>query len=299
MATTQVNDTDHPPAGPPRRRIPMALVTGAFVVLILVLVVLLVVVKVTRGTTTVQPPAVTPAPETVVKAVTSVPAADFDAVGAPEAGQPEETTLAGQPPLATGGLPTVVFVGAEFCPYCAAERWAVVAALGRFGTFRHLGATASSGDDVFPDTPTFTFEGTAYRSRYVAFEAVERYKDAPSTTDPPGFPPLHGLDAGEVDLLRRYDGSSGQQAAVLPFVDVDDKLVVSGAGIGFSPALFQGLSMVQVADDLSQPSSAVAQAVLGAANRLSAAVCAATGGTPASVCESSGVEAGARRLGLP
>jgi hypothetical protein len=84
----------------------------------------------------------------------------------------------------------------------------------------------------------------------------------------------------------------------LPFIDVANKLVVSGAGIGFSPGLFQGLSMTQVADDLSNPSSPETVAVLGAANKLSAAICAATGGRPVSVCTSPGVRAGANRLGI-
>jgi hypothetical protein len=57
--------------------------------------------------------------------------------------------------------------------------------------------------------------------------------------------------------------------------------------------------MAQIADDLSKPSNADTQAVLGAANRLSAALCAATGGQPTSVCNSDGVRAGASRLGLP
>ncbi len=56
MATTQVNGTDETPAGPPRRRVPMALVTWVFVALILLIVVVLLVVKITRGSTTVTPP---------------------------------------------------------------------------------------------------------------------------------------------------------------------------------------------------------------------------------------------------
>ena len=47
------------------------------------------------------------------------------------------------------------------------------------------------------------------------------------------------------------------------------------------PGCFQGQSMAQVAGDLSDPSNPDTQAVLGAANTLAAAVCAATGGRPA------------------
>ena len=300
MATTQVNGTDdQSPAAPTRHRLPMALVTWVFVLLILLVVVVLLVVKVTRGTTTVTPPPVAPASSAAVRAVVSVPAAVFDAVGAPAAGDPGEAVLSGQAPLTIGGRPAVVFVGAEFCPYCAAERWALVAALGRFGTFTHLGATSSSSAEVFPGTPTFSFEGATYRSRYLTLASVEEYKGEPSGTAPAGFPPLHAPTPLEAALVRQFDGAPFVPGTgTLPFVDVANRLVVSGAGIGFSPGIFQGSSLEQIAQGLTSPTSPVTQAVLGAANRLSAAICAATGGRPAAVCSSPGVEAGARRIGL-
>ena len=301
MATTQLNGTDDEvPAGRPRRRVPMALVTWVFVVLILSIVVVLLVVKITRGTTTVVPPPVAPASSSVVNAATSVPSAVFDAVGAQQAPDPGETVLAGQPPLSIGGKPAVVYVGAEFCPYCAAERWALVAALGRFGTFSHLGATTSSSAEVFPGTPTFTFDGTTYRSRYVTFAAVEEYGARPSATAPAGFPKLHDPTPVEWALVKRYDTEPFVPGTgTLPFVDVGNRLVVSGAGIGFSPGVFQGKSMGQIGDDLTKPSNTDTQALLGEANKLAAAICAATGGAPAAVCTTPGVRAGASRLGLP
>jgi thiol-disulfide isomerase/thioredoxin len=301
MATTQLNGThDETPPGPPRRRVPMALVTWVFVVLILSIVVVLLVVKITRGSTTVVPPPVAPASSNVVKAATSVPGAVFDAVGAQQTTDPGQAVLSGQPILTIGGRPAVVYVGAEFCPYCAAERWALVAALGRFGTFSHLGATTSSTVEVFPGTPTFTFDGTTYRSRYVAFAAVEEYGARPSTTAPAGFPKLRDPSPVEWALVKRYDTEPFVPGAgSFPFVDVDNRLVVAGAGIGFSPAVLQGKSMGQIADDLAQPSNSDAQAILGAANKLAAAICAGTGGQPVAVCASPGVRAGATSLGLP
>src|SRR6202043_382420 len=66
------------------------------------------------------------------------------------------------PPVATGkntalltasdGKPEILYVGAEYCPYCAAQRWAVVTALSHFGTFSGLGTTTSSASDVDPNT---------------------------------------------------------------------------------------------------------------------------------------------------
>jgi len=278
----------------------MALVTWVFVILILLVVVVLLVVKITRGTTTVVPPPVAPASAGVVNAATSVPSTVFDAVGAQQAADPGEAVLSGQAALSIGGHPAVVYVGAEFCPYCAAERWALVAALGRFGTFSHLGATTSANTEVFPGTPTFTFDGTTYRSPYVTFAAVEEYGDRLSLTAPAGFPKLHDPTPVEWALIKRYDTAPFVPGAgTFPFVDVANRMVVSGAGIGFSPGVFQGKSMAQIADDLSKPSNTDAQAVLGAANKLAAVICAATSGKPVSVCTTPGVRAGAGRLGLP
>jgi len=33
----------------------------------------------------------------------------------------------------------VVYIGAEYCPYCAVERWPLIVALNRFGTLTNLG----------------------------------------------------------------------------------------------------------------------------------------------------------------
>jgi hypothetical protein len=57
--------------------------------------------------------------------------------------------------------------------------------------------------------------------------------------------------------------------------------------------------MAQIATDLSEPTSPVAQAIVGAANELTAAICAATNETPATVCRSAGrARRSPTRLGL-
>ena len=71
------------------------------------------------------------------------------------------------------GKPEITYIGAEYCPYCAAERWALAVALTRFGTFSDLSGTHSSGADVYPDTQTLSFYGSSYSSPYVDFQAVE------------------------------------------------------------------------------------------------------------------------------
>ena len=283
---------DGPGGAAAPRRAPMALVTWAIVVLVLLIVVVLVVVKVTRGTTAVVPPPVTLAPGSVVQQTASVPEAVFATVGAPAPDGPLPVVVSKQPALDLDGRPAVVYVGSEFCPYCAAARWPLVVALSRFGSFDHLGATSSSGDEAFPDLQTFSFDGATYHSRYVSLSAVEEYGQPLDTTAPAGFPLLRHPTALDQTLMRRYDG------ATLPFIDIGNRVLAEGAAIGFSPATLQGVSMAQIASDLSDPTSPVGQAIVGAANELTAAICATTGQRPTRVCRSPGVRAGAVRLGL-
>lgn len=294
MTSTGVQQAADPAVG--RRRVPMALITWAFVALVLVIAAVLVVLEVTQGATSLPPPTVAQAPVSVVRAVTTLPASVFDAVGAPGTTGPGPQLLTGQPPLEAGGLPEVVYVGAEFSPYSAAVRWALVAALARFGTFSDLGATSSAASEVFPGTPTFTFDGASYRSAAVSFDAVEAYDDAPSTVWPPGFPVLHAPGGAVASLLRRYAAVGG--TPMLPFVDVGNRVLFLGAGIGFSPALLHGKDMGQVAAAMADPTDPLGRAVVGAANEITAAICAATGGRPAAPCTSTGTQAGAARLGL-
>ena len=72
------------------------------------------------------------------------------------------------PSLTQGGKPEVLFMGSEYCPYCAAQRWAMVSAVSRFGTFSGLTTTHSSSSDVDANTPTLTFYGSKYTSQYIS-----------------------------------------------------------------------------------------------------------------------------------
>jgi Domain of unknown function (DUF929) len=282
------------------RRLPMALATWMLIALVLLVIVVLLIVKLTRGAATVPSPPVAPAPAGVVRATTSVPSAVFDAVAAPGPSivQPPQM-LGGQPDLRLAGKPAVVYVGAEFCPYCAAERWALVVALSRFGTFSHLGATASSEDQVFSEIPTFSLDGARYTSRYLSWSGVEEYGAAPSATAPAGYPRLHHPTGLQAQLQQRYGRSTSGGMRTLPFVDIANRAVAVGASAGYSPSVLQGLSMGQIAGDLSDPHSPVSQAVVGYANEIVAVLCEATGGQPARVCSATGTAAGRGQLGLP
>jgi hypothetical protein len=218
-------------------------------------------------------------PTSVIKAVTSVPATTLDKVGVADLQTAPKKIEA--PPLASAGKPRVLYVGAEYCPFCAAERWPVVVALSRFGTWSGLGATASAGDDVFPNTPSLTFHEASYKSDFVSFTGVE-LQDRDRK-------PLDTLTPEDEKIFSTYDkppytaGSAGS----IPFIDLGGGYVSSGAS--FSPDLLAGLTRKQIA--VKDPSDPVAQAIDGSANLLTAAICDLTKGEPANVCTSAGVAA--------
>jgi hypothetical protein len=225
---------------------------------------------------------------TVTKQVSAVPAATLDTVGAGTA-TPSVTRISA-PPLTSDGKPRVLYVGAEYCPYCAAQRWPVAVALARFGTWTDLGQTHSATQDVFPDTATLTFHGAGYRSKYLSFTGVETTTNQPSNG---GYEPLDTLTPADDKVFATYNKPpyvSGQGGSI-PFVDLGGSFVSSGAS--FTPQLLAGKTHEQIAAALSDPSSAVAKAVDGAANSYTAALCTLTRGKPGSVCGSSGVKAAA------
>ena len=115
----------------------------------------------------------------VLTALSTVPAARFDQIGVTVPGTEltAPRVVAGQPALTSRGRPEVLVVGAEFCPFCAAERWPLVVALARFGRFTVLHDATSSNQSVFPGTTTFSFAGVRYTSAYVSLTAVELFSD--------------------------------------------------------------------------------------------------------------------------
>ncbi len=95
----------------------------------------------------------------VARQITGIPAATFNVVGAGTATGLK--ALTGQPELTADGKPELLYMGGEYCPFCAAERWAIAAAVSRFGTLSGLHFIHSSPTDVYPSTPTLSF----YKSR--------------------------------------------------------------------------------------------------------------------------------------
>jgi hypothetical protein len=192
------------------------------------------------------------------------------------------------PFLRASGKPLVLYVGAEFCSYCAAERWAIVNALARFGTFTRLSLTASAADEAFPATPSFSFHGSSYTSRYVALQAVELSTNIRDATG--SFTPLDSLTARQQNIASSLDRPPyASQRGSIPFILVAGRFVLFSSQYG--PGALQGLSAGQVAAALGSLASPPAQGILGAANWLTASICSVTGGKPVATCSPKAIKA--------
>jgi thiol-disulfide isomerase/thioredoxin len=223
-------------------------------------------------------------PASVTKDIAGVPAATLNAVGTGTA-DPKSVSAVSATPLTSAGKPEVLYIGAEYCPYCATERWAMAVALSRFGTFSGLHGIHSSSTDVYPSTPSVTFYKSSYASKYLTFTPVEEETTSETT-------PLQKPTSEQSALVAKYDNppyvSSGDANAI-PFIDFGGKYLVHGAQ--YDPQTLHGKSWAEVAAALQDRSSAIAQGADGAANMITAAICQITHNQPGNVCTSPAVTA--------
>jgi Domain of unknown function (DUF929) len=227
-------------------------------------------------------------PARVSADITGVPAATLNGIGggsvlsfmaSSEGGAPAVTPISGAP-FASGGRPEMLYIGAEYCPFCAAMRWSMAIALSRFGSFTTpLRGFHSSSTDTDPNTPTLTFYKAGYTSKFLTFIPVENENINRA--------PLQATTPAQQALWQKYDSSSSGLG--YPFIDFGNKAVIKTPL--FDPGLLAGKTWAQVAAALHDPSSPIAKAADGAANYVTAAICKMTNNTPSTVCGSAAIKA--------
>jgi hypothetical protein len=216
-----------------------------------------------------------PAPASVLNPVTNTPQSTIAAVGS--AGLPNAWTAISGRVLTSGGKPQLLYDGAEYCPYCAAQRWPMVNALSRFGHFSGLQLMKSESTDVLPSTNTFTFRNATYASPYISFVSIEN-------TDNVGKP-LQSPTGAQTAIINKYNAGGG-----IPFIDLANRAT---AGVGYNPGVLhtnpgdahsKALSWQAIANYLTVPTTSQAKGIIGNANWLTAGICKVTENKPASAC---------------
>ncbi|MGH9298907.1 MAG: DUF929 family protein [Acidimicrobiales bacterium] len=264
--------------------------------------------------------AATPAPANIVQALQNVPASELAAAGngsatvGAKASGANLIRLSGKP-LSSGGKPEIVYLGSEYCPFCAATRWPLTIALDRFGSFTGLETTASTPLDTYPDTHTLSYATAKYTSKYIVFNSTEELSNVCPTNlvirNTSGSGPAYECSGGQYKPLQSvsksvatlastidsvaYFGSLDQNGAGIPFIDFGGKYAESGAV--YDAQILQGASWSQIIRSFQVPNEGVGQAILGAANKYTAMICKMTGDKPGSVCSSSFVKAAEKSLG--
>jgi hypothetical protein len=227
----------------------------------------------------------------LVTAVTTVPVgkalpASSTAAGAyapaPQAGPGALKAVSG-PPLTRGGKPELLYVGTEYCPYCAMETWPLIVALSRFGTFTGLSSSRTPKFDGIAPVDSWTFYGSRYTSPYLSFVPVERYSNVlvnprANADAASGYRPLQPLTPAQQATMARYDTADST-----PFLDFADRAAQVGSG-PIAPQLMTGKSWAQLAAALRQPSTALGGTLLTEADTLTAELCRLTGNRPAAAC---------------
>jgi hypothetical protein len=260
------------------------MITAGSTLIVLVVVAAFIVIKLTQGSpSSSSAGGRTLLPASVSSQVTGVPAATLDRVGkgavpAFTQGQPAFTTGSGAP-LTSGGKPQMLYIGAEFCPYCAATRWSMAIALSRFGTLTPLHGIHSSSTDNDPNTATLTFYKSGYNSKYLDFTPVEVQTVSRG--------PLENPTSAQNAVWAKYEPDPNTRG--YPFIAFSNKLVLKGPI--YDTAVLQGKSWSQIAAALKDPASPISQSVVGGANYITGAICKMTNNQPSDVCSSAAVQA--------
>ena len=175
-------------------------------------------------------------------------------------------------PIRRGGKLLMFFMGAEYCPYCAAERWAIVRSLQKFGQWEGLKQTISAArDEPFLNLPTYDFTKATYTSPHIEFVARE-IKDRE-------FRPLQKLLKTEEKLVHKFNPKKE-----IPFLLVGGRFAQLGSG--FPPKIFIGHTFRQTETELKKVESDIRKTIDEEANIISALLC--LSGLPPELCKDTG-----------
>jgi Domain of unknown function (DUF929) len=191
-----------------------------------------------------------------------------------------EALPANAPRLRSNGRPEVIYIGAQFCAPCAGERWALVIALSKFGTFKHLSGTTSS--DAYPGGPTFSFYGATYTSKYLSFVTDEQSPRSVNRSAG-SYDNVLTLSDREHNIMTAWDVVPyTSQSGSVPFLYIGGKFLLSG--FQYHAGAISLMSLQTAAGVMTSGKSSFSKQVEAAAGYLLGDFCVLTREKPARVC---------------
>lgn len=231
-----------------------------------------------------------PIPSALWTPLTNISRSIWAPVGTGQASAPQRVQ-----PIATGA-PTVLFIGAEYCPYCAALRWPLAIALSRFGQLTGAEFMTSAANDVHPNTPTYSFQHAHYTSADVTLKTVELYTNHPSALG--GYTVLQHPTSAENAIWKQYDKPpyvpSALDAGSIPFLLIGGRYLWIGSP--YTPSMLANRNWSEIVRTVTAGKSSLARTILQNANEMTAAICASDGGHPGSVCNVAAIRTAEQHL---
>jgi preprotein translocase subunit SecG len=251
------------------------------VVIVVIIVVVLIVVKVTgggsssTGGSTSSPAMGTPISAAITTKLASIPLSTLTV--APTNGLSTSPQSISDPALKADDKPELLYIGAEFCPICAAERWPLYIALSKFGTFSpEPGRIHSALRDG--NIATLTFYKTTYTSPYLSFTPVET-----TTNQPDGnyYVTLQTPTPAQQKLWTSHTSQS------FPWLDFGGKAELTSAQ--YDPTHLEGVSFNNIASVVGNNSTAIGTDIDASAKVLIQTICRTlTTHKPVAVCSAVG-----------
>ena len=175
--------------------------------------------------------------------------------------------------LTKNGKPEVLFIGAEFCPICAAERWPMTMALMKFGTFTNLQQTHSAIRDG--NVGTWSYYGATYTSQYLTFQPYEIYTNQPSG----GY--YKALEKLPADAQANWTANLGSNLT-FPFVNFAGKEALETAQ--FNPSTIYNHSFDTILGAVGSNDQTTGANIDAAAAVFTKYLCGITNDQPSDVC---------------
>ena len=138
----------------------------------------------------------------------------------------------------------IVSVSGEFCPYCAVDRWVLVMALSKYGTFSNLQTIYSDESNI----PTYTFHGASYTSSKINFQPCEVLGNTynPNTQS---YNKLDEMNPLQSSLMNKYNSGGS-----IPFFCIGGQIYRVGAGTSININSFTGQTVSQVQSQINTQS---------------------------------------------
>lgn len=250
------------------------LLAAVAVAVVVVVIAVFVIVKATSSSTSSldrQPIS----PALLSKITTPVPMSVLNAGAARVGSNSKAPTPITGPPRIVNGKPELLYVGAEFCPICATERWPLTVALSEFGTFGNLREMHSATNDG--NIATLTYYQATYTSPYFTFTSyeVENRNSKPLETPPPAVQ----------TLWTNATKSLPNGPDTFPFVDMNGKWQLLSSQL--STDTFSGASFATIVSSIGDNTNTYGAYTDAAAAQLVHSICGVIG-NKAPVCASAG-----------